>query len=224
MQNVNDIRAALAQKYLDNDFVVDKSGCKVVELIGESFEANQCSIFGKVNHDYIAKEEDWYLQQSLNINSMIKPIPKIWKDIADKQGFINSNYGWAIFSVKNGEQFEKCVSHINVDNNTRRACMIYTRPTMHKDFNAGGMQDFMCTHAVNYYVRNGLINAVVQMRSNDAVFGYKNDLAWQNYVLKKLALKTNLLPGSIIWNSGSLHIYERHFSLLETYVNTGEFQ
>ena len=53
--------------------------------------------------------------------------------------------------------------------------------------------DFICTNSVNYYIRNGEINCVVQMRSNDVVYGYKNDYAWQRYVLKKLTEDYNRL-------------------------------
>jgi len=215
MKSIQQIRDIFQQKLRESCFVLDKTGVKTIEIIGESFLANEESIFGEVNKDYIRRELNWYMSKSLNVNDIEKPIPKIWTQISDKQGFINSNYGWAIFSEENGNQFDKCVSHINVDNNTRRACMIYTRPSMHKDYAKGGMSDFMCTHAVNYYVRNGQIHAVVQMRSNDVVMGYKNDYAWQKYVLDLLSEKTNLNPGNIIWNAGSLHVYERHFNLLE---------
>lgn len=215
MRSIQQIREIFKGKLLNEDFVIDKTGVKTIEIIGESFLANEESIFGEVNKDYIRRELNWYMSQSLNVNDIEKPIPKIWTQVADKQGFINSNYGWAIFSEENGKQFDKCVSHINVDNNTRRACMIYTRPSMHKDYAKGGMSDFMCTHAVNYYVREGKIHAVVQMRSNDVVMGYKNDYAWQKYVLDLLSEKTNLKPGNIIWNAGSLHVYERHFNLLD---------
>lgn len=215
MTSIQQIRDILKMKLHNSDFVTDKSGVKTIEIIGESFLADEESIFGEVNKDYIRRELNWYKSQSLNVNDIEKPIPKIWTQVSDKQGFINSNYGWAIFSNENGNQFDKCVSHINVDNNTRRACMIYTRPSMHKDYAKGGMSDFMCTHAVNYYVRNGEIHAVVQMRSNDVVMGYKNDYAWQKHVLDSLSAATNLKSGNIIWNAGSLHIYERHFNLLE---------
>jgi thymidylate synthase len=82
------------------------------------------------------------------------------------------------------------------------------------DYNANGMSDFMCTNAVQYMIRDGKLNAVVQMRSNDVVFGYKNDYAWQKFVLDKLAADLEVTPGRIIWNAGSLHVYERHFKLV----------
>jgi thymidylate synthase len=78
------------------------------------------------------------------------------------------------------------------------------------------MNDFICTNAVSYYVENDVLNAVVQMRSNDAVYGYKNDLAWQKEVLRMLASDLEMEPGKIIWQVQNLHVYERHYDYLET--------
>ena len=100
--------------------------------------------------------------------------------------------------------------------------MIYTRPSMHYDYNNGGMSDFMCTNTVQYLIRDNKLNALVYMRSNDAVFGYKNDYAWQRHVqyevwdyLRNAGPKFNDLGiGSIYWNVASLHVYERHFKFV----------
>ena len=59
------------------------------------------------------------------------------------------------------------------------------------------------------------------MRSNDVVFGYKNDYAWQKYVLNRLEsdLYYNGHPlkagGKIHWQVQNLHVYERHFDLVK---------
>ena len=58
------------------------------------------------------------------------------------------------------------------------------------------------------------------MRSNDAIFGFKNDYAWQYHVQTKLAQELGLVRGTIHWNAGSLHVYERHFYLVDHYVNS----
>ena len=76
------------------------------------------------------------------------------------------------------------------------------------------MSDFMCTNAVQYLIRDGKVNALVYMRSNDAVFGYKNDYAWQKYVLDSVANDLGLSVGNLYWNVSSLHVYERHFDLI----------
>ena len=64
-------------------------------------------------------------------------------------------------------------------------------------------------------VRNDELQAVVQMRSNDVVFGYKNDYAWQQNVLESLSQDLGIDPGFITWQVQNLHVYERHFHLVE---------
>ena len=89
------------------------------------------------------------------------------------------------------------------------------------EYNENEKNDFICTNAVTYYIRDNILHAVVQMRSNDVVFGYKNDYAWQRYVLNKLkddlnSMQDNLIEeGHIIWQVQNLHVYERHFHLVK---------
>ena len=94
--------------------------------------------------------------------------------------------------------------------------MIYTRPSMQWEYGKDGMSDFMCTNTVQYLIRDGKVNSLVYMRSNDAIFGYKNDFAWQKYVLQCICKDLNLPIGLIYWNVASLHVYERHFKFIES--------
>jgi len=211
--NVNDIRKILMQKLAAQDFVEDKSGVKLIEIVGSSFVCDESTIFGTRNEEYIAKEIKWYNSQSLDVYAMENP-PKIWKDIADSTGFINSNYGWMIFSTTNGNQYENVLNELRENPSSRRAEMIYTRPSMHSDYNLDGMSDFCCTLGVDYFIRDNQLHAIVKMRSNDAIFGFKNDYAWQQYVQSSLAMQLDVEIGDIIWQASSLHVYERHFGLV----------
>jgi thymidylate synthase len=67
---------------------------------------------------------------------------------------------------------------------------------------------------------------VSQMRSNDVVFGYKNDYAWAQYLMDKFVRMWNELEairsihgeitkGDLIWQVMNLHVYERHFNLVK---------
>ena len=213
--NVQNIRSTFQEALYNEDFVLDKTGVKLLEIVGASFIADEEAIFGKVNYDYVKREIEWYNSQSLNVNDIPGNIPKIWQDISDYDGYINSNYGWCIFSKENHDQYQNVLNELNKNSNSRRATMIYTRPTMWNDYNHNGMSDFMCTNAVQYVVRDNKLDCIVQMRSNDVVYGYKNDRAWQKYVLEKLAKELCVEVGNIHWQVGSLHIYERHFELVK---------
>ena len=228
MNTVADIRNVFANKYRDNDFVIDKSGCKMLEVLGLSFIADDETIFGKVNNEYIRKELDWYLSQSLNVYN-IPDTPTIWKQVATAEGQINSNYGYLLFSDVNGHQYDYALKALLADKNTRRACMIYTRPSIQTEYNTAGMSDFICTNAVSYFIRDNRLSCVVQMRSNDIWAGYRNDYAWQKYVIEKLHSDLiehykDLELGDIIWNAASLHMYERNFGLIRKYNKLGLYK
>ena len=188
------------------------------EIINASFTADSGSIFGTPNDKYINAELEWYKSRSRNIYRLFdfygKEV-KIWQDVADKDGNINSNYGWAIYSGQNGHQYTNVWSELSHNPSSRRAVMYYTRPTMHRDGKENGMNDFMCTTHVQYFIRNNYLHTIVNMRSNDAVFGYMNDIAWQRYVTFQLALDLEVFVGPIEWNVGSLHIYKRHWHLIK---------
>jgi len=227
MNFVNDIRLEFLKLLRYGNSIDDKGGGTVLEIINASFIADENSIFGDPDMNYIDREIAWYKSQSLSISDIPGTVPKIWKDVASKGGLINSNYGWCVWSESNGYQYNHCLEALLNDRNTRRASMIYTRPEMQSDFCRDGMSDFMCTNAVQYLIRDGKMHASVSMRSNDLVYGYKNDRAWAYHVLNDLIDDYNSLVlesdrvelGNIYWNVGSLHIYSKHYHLIQKFFD-----
>ena len=223
MDSIRDIREQFVRKLYNQKFVGE-----TVEILGASFIANDKTIFGKPNEDYIRREIQWYLSKSLFVDDIPVKTPLIWRQIASNSGEINSNYGYLFLAKENGSQLDAVVDHLIQDPGSRRATAVYTNPFIHKQWNRDGMSDFICTNAVQYLIRDGKLEVVVQMRSNDAIFGYRNDYAWQKYaqdlVLDKLASNGLVYePGNIIWNAASLHIYKRHFELISNYADFGDY-
>lgn len=216
---VSDIRNLFAEKYVKEEFEIDKTGVKTVDIIAAQFIADEDHIFGTPNQDYIEREKKWYISKSLNVHDIPGETPKIWLQVADPSGYINSNYGWCIFSEENGKQYNNCVKELRRNASTRRAAMIYNRPSMWFDYNLNGRSDFMCTYGVQFFIREDTLIAYVLMRSNDAIFGYNNDYAWHRWVLDKVARDLRIEQTKMIWTSGSLHVYERHFPLIQKYIS-----
>lgn len=211
---VEDVRQAFADLW----FQVHSDPPQMVELVGTSFVADEPSIISDPNAEYIARELEWYLSNSLNVHTFPGGAPPIWHKVADQDGNINSNYGNLVFSEENGSQYHEVAAELRRDRASRRGTMIYTRPEMHTDATFGGRSDFVCTNAVNYFIRDDLLHCVVQMRSNDAVFGYPNDYAWQLYVLELLAGDLDVGPAQIVWQAASLHVYPRHYHYLNELI------
>ena len=221
-----DIRNELKELYKNGVYREGKYG-KTVEIQNAHFLADKDWIIREPNYDYARREIQWYESQSLYVNDIPGKVPKIWELCADKDGKINSNYGYCIWSHENGDQYKHCLDRLLSDPHTREACMIYTRPSMQVDCNANGMHDFMCTYATQVFlneVRTDMqlyqLDYTVFMRSNDAIFGYNSDNLFARYVQSKMiddlnSKGLNVIKGDIVWNAGSLHVYERHFDLLK---------
>ena len=225
MYQVNSTKdiAEIFKKHLKHGhFVDDKTGVKTIEIIGASFVADKPAIFGTPNEEYIEKELMWYNKQSTNVFDIYghdNP-PKAWQYAANKHGEINSNYGHLIWSKKYYKQYDKVLSELLKNPDSRRASMIYQRPSIWIEYKENGKNDFICTNAVTYYIRNNTLYCVVQMRSNDVIFGYRNDYAWQKHVFDMLredlyynGIETEV--GHIHWQVQNLHVYERHFDLVK---------
>ena len=202
MQNTKDIFYTFLNKFNKNEFRTignEVQQSKTLEIQNAHFEVDKPWIVRAPNYDYYIREKQWYISQSLNVNDIPGETPKMWKACATLDGFINSNYGWCIYSKENGNQFDNCRQHLLDDPHTREAIMIYNRPSMQQDYN-------------------------VNFRSSDAIFGFNNDALWEYDVLVDLvkSLQNDYLAkynksidvGKMFWNAGSLHIYERHFSIL----------
>ena len=236
MQKVSDIRQHFIDELKAERFTTDKTGQKTIEIIGASFLADEPAIFGKPSQEYIDAELNWYESQSTNIydiHGCDQEPPAAWKYSGDKHGNINSNYGHLIYSPKYFNQFENAFKELWKNPDTRRAQMVYNRPSIWVEFDEGGKSDFICTNAQTFYIRDGKLHMVSQMRSNDVVFGYKNDYAWARYLMKKVVdrwnkeadqhnLTTFLQPpipnievGDLIWQVMNLHVYARHFKLVK---------
>ena len=218
MNRVSDIRTKLIEKYKNEDFVIDKTGVKTIELIGESFIVDEDWIIRPPNYEYIEREIQWYESQSLYVEDIPGQTPAIWKQVADKNGKINSNYGYLIWSEENGRQYDHVLNELKKNPNSRRAVMIYNRPTMHTDYCKDGMSDFVCTYANNFLIRDDKLVSHYLMRSNCAIFGANNDFAWARYVQQKLAHDLDIALGDLIWTASSLHVYEYHFCHIEKLI------
>ena len=231
--SVLDVRDQFVRELIDGRVVKGKTPeLDTIEILDASFTADYPTIFGEIDADYQRREIDWYLSQSLNVEDMEGPIPSIWQDVSDVDGFINSNYGWLALNKHNGEQYNNALKALRDNPNTRQAVMIYQRPSMHYDHNRRGMRDFICTYAAQVSLRQERVDETdeildvlhysVFMRSNDAVYGYKNDLAWHEYVQELILFDLlDLYPdidyAPIEWHAGSLHVYRRHFDLVHNY-------
>lgn len=185
------------------------------ELLHTVFLADKNYIVRKPKEPYQTNELEWFISQSRDVEdlkSFAGFTPKIWNDISDVEGIINSNYGWCCLSKENGSQFDNAMKHLEKDKNSRRAIMIYNRPSMHDDWSSkrvaksydkpklvenyswhyltdkeyGELRgDFMCCQNNHFIIRDNKLIMTVHMRSLDAVYGYNADYIWFDWIFNK---------------------------------------
>lgn len=236
MNTVTDIRQHFINELKAERFTTDKTGQKTIEILGASFIADESAIFGTPKQEYINAELAWYESQSTNINDIHgkdKEPPAAWQYSADSNGEINSNYGHLVYAEKYHSQYRNAFNELWKNPDSRRAQMVYNRPSIWVEYNEGGKSDFICTNAQTFYIRDGKLHMVSQMRSNDVVFGYKNDYAWAQYLMDKFVNEWNIEAdflntattggepvqhiekGDLTWQVMNLHVYSRHFHLVK---------
>jgi thymidylate synthase len=210
-------------KIKNKDFVIDKTGVNCVELICENIYLNpmqdELNFYNirKTPKKYVDDELKWYLSQSLSIIGYVDNI-KIWNEICtkDDKKEVNSNYGWCVFSKDNYEQYKNCLNELKLNKESRRAAMIYNRPSIWEEFKRNGMSDYICTFVTQQFIRENKLIYVVNMRSNDFIKGFFSDFSWHCYVYNKLfkdlkEIYNYLEVGHIIWIANSLHLYQNDF-------------
>ena len=130
--------------------------------------------------DYAEAEWQWYLSGNNNISKLGElygKVPEIWKRMADKEGFVNSNYGW---QWKRNNQLDEVIDLLKTNPRTRQAAIsIYDRKEGYMYDN-----DTPCTYAIQFTIVAQHLDMCVTMRSNDLWYGFCND----QYCFSKLQL------------------------------------
>ena len=154
--------------------------------------------------DYAEAEWQWYLSGDNNISKLGElygKIPEIWKRMADKEGFVNSNYGW---QWKREDQLDEVIEMLKTYPRTRQAAIsIYDRKEGYMYDN-----DTPCTYAVQFTIIGQKLNMCVTMRSNDLWYGFCNDQYCFSKLQELVATETGLLIGSYYHFAHNLHLYD----------------
>ena len=127
-----DIKNELVRKYNPGELRII-GGQKCIEIQNANFIADKDYIIREPNYDYAKREIEWYEKQSLYVDDIPGKTPAIWEQCADKDGKINSNYGWCIWSNENGNQYKECLNALVKDPNTRQPVIFYNRSSMNKE-------------------------------------------------------------------------------------------
>ena len=156
--------------------------------------------------DYAEAEWQWYLSGDRNIKKLGElygKVPEIWKRMADRDGNVNSNYGW---QWQRDNQLDNVIAMLKTNPKTRQAAIsIYDA----KEINYGHYtHDTPCTYAVQFTIQAQHLNMCVTMRSNDLWYGFCNDQYCFSKLQIKVADELELLVGDYYHFAHNLHLYD----------------
>lgn len=179
----------------------------------------------KLNLTYAKKELIWYMQGDPRAD-WICDYATMWQKLKQDNGFFYSNYGQYLFNFKQSRdhktQFEFVVDELARDQDSRRAVMVLLQPYHLFHDNV----DVVCTYAMHFCIWNKHLLMTVLMRSNDAIYGLTNDsfCFWSIYQMVFAMLQEKypeLRRGHYTHMANSLHIYLRHFEMVDQIVKDG---
>lgn len=166
---------------------------------------------------YIAAELVWYFTGRNDVE-FISRFAKFWEHIDNGDGTVNSAYGNLIFTEKNQHninQYQWALDSLIKDKDSRQAILHFNKPNHQRQ----GNKDFVCTLTGVFQIRDNRLNFTIDMRSNDLILGTPTDIAFfcmlQEQMLQHLSkYYPELEMGTYTHIVHSLHIYEKHFSLI----------
>lgn len=190
----------------------------------------------KTSTKYLLGELIWYFTGSSDPAGIL-PYAKFWDGIRNSgdfdeypSGTINSNYGNRLFGkslvgafwegrIQPVNQWQETLDLLKKDKDTRQAIMNIHVPS---DRHVGN-KDVPCTISLHWMIREERLHLIVNMRSNDVILGFTNDVfqftMLQECMMLQLREAYPLLQlGHYYHNAGSMHIYERHFEMANTII------
>lgn len=107
--------------------------------------------------------------------------------------------------------FTSLIKKLKSDINTRQAVLsIYNSADMIID-----TKDVPCTLALNFMIRDNKLDLITYMRSNDLFWGFQYDVVNFTLIQELIANELGIDVGNYYHIPTSLHVYEKHFGLLE---------
>ena len=188
----------------------------------------------KFSLSYACAEILWYLSGRGEIK-MIEAYAPSYKNFAEKgiaygaygkrwknsPGFVKEN---TVFFHPNGnDQLEAVIHLLKNKPNTRQAIMTCwdSGDLLHAII--GDHKDLPCTVSLKFYVRNGKLHLIVDMRSNDAWLGLPYDIFCFTTLQRIVAAECKLQLGTYIHQAGSEHIYEKNYEKINKILENHSF-
>lgn len=153
----------------------------------------------------------WHLSGSDDVD-FISYYSRKWASFSeDGRRIIGSCYGKRIFSeVGNRNQWNMVKEQLLTDPQSRRA--VLTLHDTERDLIPAGL-DQPCITTVQFLIRDGFLNCISTVRSNDVIWGLCYDAFFMTMLQELLASELNIRLGWYQHFANSLHIYKPFYQM-----------
>ncbi|GMX61012.1 thymidylate synthase [Paenibacillus elgii] len=211
------------QKYLDllQDIMTngvrkeDRTGTGTISVFGRQLRFDLSEGFPllttkKLHIRSILHELLWFLSGDTNIRYLQENGVTIWDEWADENGDLGPVYGsqWRSWPAPDGrsiDQIAKLIEQIKRNPDSRRHLVSAWNPS-----EVDNMALPPCHYAFQFYVADGKLSCLFNMRSVDTFLGLPFNIASYAFLTHMVAQQCDLQPGELIWTGGDVHIYANH--------------
>lgn len=159
----------------------------------------------------------WYLSKANGLEFMEYYLPGIYANESDDGISVKSGYGERLFGHNGHNQIQNIISLLRAKPTSRRAVIqLFDASDLSGDF-----KSIPCTCTLQFIIRNGKLNMLVNMRSNDAYLGLPHDVFTFTMLQEIVARSVNVDVGIYMHCASSLHLYEKDHSKAKTYLSEG---
>jgi thymidylate synthase len=163
----------------------------------------------------------WHLSGSKDLR-FIQYYARRWKDFSDDGLTIRGScYGNKIFSTdEQPNKWQKLINLLKQDPHSRRAVLALLDNYLSLSLDS---KDISCTSTIQFLIRQNKLHAIVNMRSNDAIWGLPYDVFLFTMIQEKLASELSIELGTYTHIAGSMHVYERHLDLANKIISYKDY-
>lgn len=223
-KNFQEAYYGMINKLLTEGKEVTVRGLDMLELIPGYFEVENprdrllnIDSRNKLIGKYIFGELLWYLSGNDDVK-FISKYSKMWANLSDDGVHNNSAYGKYIFNEMNiaGEgihndkleagvktQWEHVKDVLTKDPFSRQA-VIHIKPIQMYD-----TKDTVCTFFLHFFIREGKLDMITSMRSNDIMFGLTYDLFMFTFLQELMAAELGIEVGTYRHFASNFHLYKK---------------
>lgn len=216
-KSLDDLMRAVLERIPNEGRPIEPTKGRALEVVGAALElANPLARLSRSESRSTAfsaiGELLWYLSGSDSADDVSYYI-KMYEDLA-VDGRIEGAYGPRLRGEQ--DQLRSVVDVLTGKTDSRQAVVqIFDRSDLANE------RDVPCTTTMQFFLREGRLDLVVSMRSNDVFLGLPHDVFCFTMIQELVARSVGAKLGKYVHLVGSLHLYDRHSVSAKKFLDEG---